>query len=63
MAKQQEEAKKPTHVVIKEFHDIDNFDKVHEVGDDVSHFDKERLDKLVENGHVEVVKAETEPPK
>lgn len=61
MAKQ-EEKKAATHVVKTEFRDINNFDQVWEVGDDVSHFDKERLDKAIENGHVEVVK-EAEPPK
>lgn len=48
--------KKGGFVVIQEFRDKDNFDKVFEKGDDVSHFDADRLKKLVENKVVEKVK-------
>lgn len=42
-----------TYLVIKDFRDINDFSKNHAVGDDVSHFDPERLATLVANGHVE----------
>jgi hypothetical protein len=38
--------------VTTEFRDIDNFNKVHKVGSDVSHFSKDRLDRLVELKYV-----------
>ena len=41
--------------VLKEFRDLNDFSKVHEVEADVSHFGKERLEKLVELGLVEKV--------
>lgn len=41
--------------VLKEFRDINDFSKVHEVEADVSHLDKGRLEKLVELGLVEKV--------
>lgn len=39
-------------IVATEFRDISDFAKIHKVGDEVSHFKKERLDSLVKNGHV-----------
>lgn len=44
---------KSQYIVKHEFRDIANFDKVHAVGSDVSHFDEDRLTKLVELGLVE----------
>lgn len=41
------------YTVVTEFRDIDNFHSVNHVGSDVSHFDKARLDRLVELGYVE----------
>lgn len=41
--------------VVKEFRDINDFTKVHEVEADVSHFDENRLSNLVELGLVEKV--------
>lgn len=49
-AKKAEKAKK--FIVASEFRDVSNFDKVHKVGDDVSLFDKARLDSLVNRGLV-----------
>lgn len=49
-AKKAEKAKK--FIVASEFRDVSNFDKVHKVGDDVSSFDKARLDSLVNRGLV-----------
>lgn len=42
------------HIVEKEFRDINNFNQIHRKGADVSHFAKDRLTKLVDNGHVVV---------
>lgn len=39
-------------VVVKPFRDINDFKKEYKEGHDVSHFDSDRLNKLVENGHV-----------
>lgn len=39
-------------VVAQQFRDKDNFDKLHKVGADVSHFSKTRLKKLVDMGLV-----------
>lgn len=36
------------HIVKTEFRDRNNFEKVNSVGDDVSHFEKQRLSDLVE---------------
>lgn len=44
-----------THTVKVPFADIHNFDKKYEVGDDVSHFEKERLAHLVSEGLAEKV--------
>lgn len=44
--------KKGSFKVLTEFRDIDNFAKVHAVGSDVSHFKKERLEKLVALGYI-----------
>jgi hypothetical protein len=41
------------YIVISDFRDINNFDKAYAAGDDVSHFEQSRLDKLVELGLVE----------
>ncbi|MBN8821278.1 MULTISPECIES: hypothetical protein [unclassified Spirosoma] len=62
MADKKESPKKPTHVVVKEFRDKDNFDKIHEVGSDVSHFDEVRLAHLVSIGHVEGPKEPEKDP-
>lgn len=43
---------KRVYLVKKEFRDADNFSIIHKEGVDVSHFPKERLDKLIQNGHV-----------
>lgn len=48
-----EKENKPTHVVIKEFRDLNDFSVVHEQGKDVSDLDPERLEVLVKNGIVE----------
>jgi hypothetical protein len=49
------EAKKRfKHMVINVFRDKHNFDKKYQPGDDVSHFDAERLANLVNTEHVEV---------
>lgn len=47
------EQPKPTgHTVKTEFRDKDNFDTIYKVGDDVSHFDEDRLADLVSRGLV-----------
>ena len=55
-AKEQPQKATKGHIVLNSFRDIDNFDKAYNPGDDVSHFDKERLKKLVENGLVQAPK-------
>jgi hypothetical protein len=40
--------------VVKEFRDINDFSFVNEVGDDVTHFDSDRLNTLIALGLVEV---------
>lgn len=40
------------YTVASEFRDISDFNKVHKVGSDVSHFDEARLKSLVESGLV-----------
>jgi len=50
-AKEQSGAKK--HLVVTEFRDAKNWELIHEVGADVSHFDSERLTALVELGYVD----------
>jgi len=49
MAKKKKES---GSTVLVEFRDIDNFDLIHKVGDDVSHFEKGRLDRLAAAGYV-----------
>lgn len=49
-----EDAKPKKHFVKQEFRDIANFNTVHSVGSDVSHFDEKRLAGLVEKGLVEI---------
>lgn len=49
------ETKSKIPVVSKPFRDKGNFNKVWEVGTDVSHFDKTRLEHLIKIGHVELV--------
>lgn len=39
--------------VKKPFRDKDNFDKLYSEGEDVRHFDNERLENLKKLGHVE----------
>jgi hypothetical protein len=41
------------YVVVSPFRDIDNFDKKHEPGADVSHFDSARIQKLLKMGLIE----------
>ncbi|CAG5072875.1 hypothetical protein DYBT9623_04415 [Dyadobacter sp. CECT 9623] len=61
MAKQQapkvapsaEEQAAAPYSVIKPFRDINNWDLEHKAGDDVSHFDQDRLDSLVERGLIQ----------
>jgi hypothetical protein len=43
-----------SHIVKQPFRDIKNFDKIHSVGSNVSHFDAKRLEGLVKNGLVEI---------
>lgn len=45
-------AKADVYMVAKEFRDKDNFGKSWRKGHDVSHFDQERLDHLVNTGMV-----------
>ena len=40
------------YFVATPFRDKDNFKKEWKEGQDVSHFDSERLKKLIQNGHV-----------
>ena len=47
------ESKGQKHIVISEFRDASDFSVAYKVGSDVSHFDVERLERLVANGHVE----------
>ncbi len=47
-----EKARKKKYIVKSEFRDIDNFNLIHEVGDDLSHLPKERLDRLEQLGLV-----------
>lgn len=47
------------HTVLSSFRDRDNWDKEYNPGDDVSHFDKERLETLVKNGLVQAPKGST----
>lgn len=49
------EKKDSGYFVTSEFRDRDNYDHAYKVGDDVSHFDKDRLNLLVENGYAEYV--------
>lgn len=48
-----ETAPTPSYKVVQEFIDIDNANKRWGIGDDVSHFDKARLEKTIERGLVE----------
>lgn len=52
MAKSPNKAKESKFVVIKPFRDINDFKKEYKEGHDVSHFDSDRLNKLIRNGHV-----------
>lgn len=49
-----EATKKAKHIVVQTFRDKHNFDKKWQPGDDVSHFDADRLAHLVNTEHVEV---------
>lgn len=42
-----------SHIVVQQFRDESNFDKIHSEGSDVSHFDADRLEKLIGLGLVE----------
>ncbi|MCF2498396.1 hypothetical protein [Dyadobacter chenhuakuii] len=66
MAKQQtpKAAAKPgetaaPYSVLKPFRDVNDWDLEHKPGDDVSHFDEERLASLVEKGLVQGLPEET----
>lgn len=48
-----EAAPTPYYKVVKEFIDIDNANKRWKIGEDVSHFDKARLEKAIARGLVE----------
>ena len=49
---------KKKYTVVEPFRDINDYNVLHEVGADVSHFDKKRLENLVERG---LVKEEEDP--
>lgn len=49
------EEQEGSYIVVSPFRDKDNFDKKYEVKEDVSHFDKDRLNELVKGGHVKNV--------
>jgi hypothetical protein len=49
----EDDKKAPTHVVVNEFRDAEDFNTIHEAGKDVSHFEQSRLEKLVSLGLVE----------
>lgn len=51
-AKKADSKEPKSYVVAQQFRDKDNFDKLHKVGADVSHFNKTRLKKLVDMGLV-----------
>lgn len=44
----------PIYVVVSPFRDKDNFDKLYKPGEDVSHFDKDRLESLVKSSLVQI---------
>lgn len=46
--------KKLIYVVVKAFHDINNFSTVYQRGENVSHFSAERLERLINAGAVEI---------
>lgn len=50
MAKKKEGEITPSHVVAIEFRDINDYSKVYKVGEDISHFDADRLIDLIEKG-------------
>ncbi|MBB6109717.1 hypothetical protein SAMN05421821_105135 [Mucilaginibacter lappiensis] len=47
--------KAKAHVVITQFRDKNNWDKLYEVGDDVSHFDDERKADLLDRKLIEAI--------
>lgn len=47
-------------IVISPFRDKNNFDIRFEPGDDVSHFEKDRIDHLLEHGHAEEMEVSEE---
>ncbi len=48
--------KESYYTVSKEFRDLNDYNNILKPGDDVTHFDQERLDRLVELGLVEKTK-------
>lgn len=46
-------AKAAKYIVVQQFHDIKDFNKIHKVGDNVSSMDEQRLKELVEGGLVD----------
>jgi hypothetical protein len=53
MAKETPAKQEGKHIVTKPFRDKDDFSKEYAEGDDVSHFDANRLEHLKSIGHVE----------
>jgi hypothetical protein len=53
MAKSKETSE-VTYIVVAEFRDLYNFNLIHKVGEDVSYFNQERLNGLVETGVVKL---------
>lgn len=62
MSAKKKEIKPKEYIVKSEFRSIHDFDQIHEVGDDVSDFEPERLKKLLELGLIEKVKDESAAP-
>lgn len=48
----EEKAKASKYEVVSDFRDINDFSTTHYTGSDVSHFDKDRLKKLIDLGLV-----------
>lgn len=48
-----EKSKKPKYIVTKPFRDKDNWDKVFQIGEDVSHFSEERINHLLTIEHIQ----------
>jgi hypothetical protein len=52
-ASEPKKAKRKSYVVAKEFRDHNDFSQTWKEGDDVSHFDQDRLQHLIDTGIVE----------